>query len=255
MGGVERVAAVPVLARVAGLWLIGALLLGGCGYIAGGPEVRYRITVEVDTPDGLRAGSSVWSFQLRPDILTQSYTSKFRGESVAVEIPGGGTLFAVLGHPTKSGTISSDEAQLLPETVLRRTGITSTYENQVLGDRSKTLEFISKLTTEAIALDCGDDVRRECPLLVYFRDPHDPSSVQSVEPDELGKVFGPGVSLRRITLQITRDAVAREIGKRLPWLVKYQRSNLSLDGVRHTVFSTNPPLAVQLGSGHFSTEL
>ena len=44
--------------------LIGILLfLAGCGALASGPDktpdYRYRLTVEVDTPEGLHSGSSV----------------------------------------------------------------------------------------------------------------------------------------------------------------------------------------------------
>ncbi|MEP0393170.1 MAG: hypothetical protein ABJ205_00340 [Erythrobacter sp.] len=39
--------------------MAGALLLGGCGAEDVAPDYRYRLTVEVDTPEGLKTGSSV----------------------------------------------------------------------------------------------------------------------------------------------------------------------------------------------------
>lgn len=49
-----------------------AALLAGCGLL-GGNKYRFRMTVEVDTPQGLRSGSSVYevsawnSPKIRPD--------------------------------------------------------------------------------------------------------------------------------------------------------------------------------------------
>ena len=45
------------------------------------------------------------------------------------------------------------------------------------------------------------------PLLVTFTDINDPKTVKKVDPEDLAAVFGPGVSLKRITLEITDEAV------------------------------------------------
>ena len=56
------------------------------------------------------------------------------------------------------------------------------------------------------------------PLLVHFRDIRDPKTVVRIDPTEVAASFGPGVKLRRITVQITDDAVTMGIKKRLRWL-------------------------------------
>ncbi len=53
-------------------------------------------------------------------------------------------------------------------------------------------------------------------MLVRFRNIRDPSSVETVDPDNLAKSFGAGVRLKRITVQITDDPVTSGIDKRLP---------------------------------------
>ncbi|MEX2492944.1 MAG: hypothetical protein WD425_14410, partial [Nitrospirales bacterium] len=45
------------------------------------------------------------------------------------------------------------------------------------------------------------------PLLVTFTDITDPTTVKQVDPDNLAATFGPGVSLKRITLEITDESV------------------------------------------------
>ena len=56
------------------------------------------------------------------------------------------------------------------------------------------------------------------PLLVRFRDINIPESVQIVEPSDLETSFGPGVRLRRITVEVREDEVSEGIEKMLPWL-------------------------------------
>jgi hypothetical protein len=61
---------------------------------------RFRMTVEVDTPQGLRSGSGVMemssakAWHITPE--TQATDTRFKGEAVAVNLLGG-TLFALVG--------------------------------------------------------------------------------------------------------------------------------------------------------------
>ena len=62
------------------------------------------------------------------------------------------------------------------------------------------------------------------PMLVTFGDLSDPTSIEKVDPDDLAATFGEGVSLKRITLQLTGDAVTSGIEERLTWFPKNQGS-------------------------------
>lgn len=55
-------------------------------------------------------------------------------------------------------------------------------------------------------------------MLVTFRDIDDPASVEKVDPANLAATFGEGVSLKRITVELTDGPVTRGIEERLPWL-------------------------------------
>ncbi|MCA9499915.1 MAG: hypothetical protein KC588_12035, partial [Nitrospira sp.] len=48
---------------------------------------------------------------------------------------------------------------------------------------------------------------KQYPLLVTFTDLTDPKTVEKVDPENLAATFGPGVSLKRITLEITDEPV------------------------------------------------
>lgn len=73
--------------------LIIALAVCGCGSQA--DSYRQRITVEVDTPEGVMTGSSVSEVKWRYSSRGSSRASS-RGEAVAVDLPGGRTLFALM---------------------------------------------------------------------------------------------------------------------------------------------------------------
>ena len=57
------------------------------------------------------------------------------------------------------------------------------------------------------------------PMLVTFSDINDPKSVKLVKPDDLASIFGPGYSLKSITLEITDEAVTEgKVEALLGWL-------------------------------------
>jgi hypothetical protein len=56
------------------------------------------------------------------------------------------------------------------------------------------------------------------PVLVRFRNPNDPTSVELVDPSNLAASFGPGVALKGAFVEITNDPVTKGIEARLPWL-------------------------------------
>jgi len=60
------------------------------------------------------------------------------------------------------------------------------------------------------------DERSAYPMLVTFGDLDDPASVERVDPDDLAAIFGEGVALKRITVQLTDDPVTTGTRMRLP---------------------------------------
>ena len=79
--------------------LVAPLFLSGCAELFPS-KYRFRMTVEVETPEGLRRGSSVYQIwandttSILPDEAKRDWGSK--GEAVAVDLPGGKTLFALM---------------------------------------------------------------------------------------------------------------------------------------------------------------
>jgi hypothetical protein len=174
------------------------------------PSYRYEITVEVDTPSGLRTGSSVIEVRARrePKLLPgiTGVGVSFEGEAAAVDLLEGVTSY---GYPQSIALnlLTPEERAAIPELEAGR----------VLSTVRRTAEL----------------PRRAYPLLVTFRDPANPHTVEGVDPDNLTQ-FGSWVFLKRITISSTDKPVTEGIRMRLPWLSsETQLVATAPDGVRH----------------------
>lgn len=207
-------------------------LLSSCNYRS--EEFRYRMTVEVDTPQGLRTGSSVIEVEVSdpgPDSLPEAgITTRVRGEAVAVDLPGGKVLFALLRSPDSVDAASGYAYKAL-------------NPGQYRGDYAfieRTKELKRMRGTGVLPPDAY-------PMLVTFGDPNDPMSVMEADPDNLAATFGEGISIKRITIRITDEPVTTAIDDRLGWLSEYPEPRLDPDFRG----STNPTLAQRLWHGAF----
>jgi hypothetical protein len=72
----------------------------------------------------------------------------------------------------------------------------------------------------------GDVPFEYLPMLVRFRDLHDPRSVERVDPSDLAASFGTGVKLDRMSIEITDAAVTKGIEAVLPWLAGRESQRL-----------------------------
>lgn len=191
----------------------GLLLLSGCG--DGTLDYRYRLTVEVDTPEGLKSGSSVIEIEqrlVRPgsNPAGVGVERKVRGEAVAIDLPGGLTLYALLRSDN-----NIDWASYVMQTLAPRT-----QGEDFAQQLDDMLALEGELTLPRKFPPVGHLPERSAyPMLVTFTDLSDPTSVAEVDPDDLAATFGKGVSLKRITVQITDDPVTTGIEKRLGWLI------------------------------------
>lgn len=175
--------------------------------------MRWRVTVTITTPDGERTGSSVWSWTLsKPSIaLATPFDGKFVGEAVAVDLPNGKTVFALL-----DGTTSSPS--MLPERQFYD-------ETRGMRDRLETIRFLARRIGDTRSLPCevrGPDdripkFRFDCLKLAAFEDLNDPSSIFVVDYHDAEATLGEGYQIKDISIAITDAAVSTGIEGRLPW--------------------------------------
>jgi hypothetical protein len=209
------------------------------------PTYRYRLTVEVDTPEGLKTGSSVIEVATRvagkmaiPSPGAVSH--RVRGEAVAVDLGNAGTLFALLRSDADSEwasrvlfllarTVPYDEVKALGDDAmfdLRFKDMMSLQAVHVLPRHFRDLPPTGKVKTAPTAY----------PMLVRFGDITDPKTVAKVDPDNLAVSFGKGIALKRITLERTEDSVTTGIEKRLGWMPT-QKGMLDNSGDRNALHS------------------
>jgi hypothetical protein len=193
-----------------------AMVLAGCSPSA---KVRYRVTVELNDNGKIRSGSSVWEFELAKSILPLAniYNAHFRGEAVAVEIPGRGILFVL-----------TDRGEMYPENLfgdLQR----SSPKPPRFSDRFDDLKHIQEMTGATAKLDCENPswIGVACPSFIRFRDLNNPMTLEQVNFSGNNDNFGRGVNINQVTVQITDDKITSRLSGILPWLdsdlKKYRR--------------------------------
>ncbi len=185
-----------ILGGFAALALSSLLLLVGYCTLGGPSSYRYKMTITVSTPQGMRSFSSVRAVDYWSK-LEGGYAAYARGEAIVMDLPGG-PVFALMSgadgdrdYAAQIGVAFRDD--------LEPGGANAGYRAGHFAEIFPTAPQISGYIPK--------DAR---PMLVRFGDITDPRSVERVDPDTIG--------VTRITLATTRDDVTTGIEKRLGWL-------------------------------------
>ena len=191
------------------LLLVAALVIGEQIRI-NRPSQKYRLTIEVETPEGVKSASGV--IAVHPD---RSYSrggkTTARGDAVYVDLGGGKNLVALLAHVDKS--LDFDDVNYIALRAYRAAG------------RNVSFNEMSRLTGTAPLP--GSVI----PVLATFTDPADPGTARLVPPDGVEAALGRGIRLRGISAAVVPNGmwpldfggplgepVTRGIETRLPWL-------------------------------------
>ncbi len=193
--------------------------LGGCDF---GPPVyayRYKLSIEMDTPQGRKSGSNVVEvrFQQRKGSAGTRSIRTVRGEALYLDLGDGRRpLIALLTsrvRPTdKPGHARArcwgDNAPFCWQKLydFKATGFDDNGYNPGLAELARQ--------RGARPLPVSD-----LPDLVTFDDVDDPRTVKAVDPEAPYLALGDGVSFRTVTLEITDAPLTEGIEKRLGWLV------------------------------------
>jgi len=174
------------------------------------PGHKYRLTVAVETPDGVKSGAGVLS--VHPD---RGYSRKgstlTKGDAVFVDLGGGKNLFALLAH-RDGDALDLDE-----------TNYTALRAYNAAG-RKTTFNAMSAMTG---AVEVAGAL---LPVLATFADITDPATMRVVNPDAFEDSYGKGFRLRGVTTEAVRNGfwpldfggplgepVTRGVEAKLPW--------------------------------------
>tara|TARA_A200000113_G_scaffold193888_1_gene183670 strand:+ start:263 stop:1027 length:765 start_codon:yes stop_codon:yes gene_type:complete len=211
---------------------------------------RYKMTVEIETPEGVRTGSSVREVQVvfRPTGNTHPNDSKYdshrtmKGEAVVVDLGARrGIVFA---------TLSTSQLNLPFNVFEGPPGLTI-----------EGAEYYSQLQNVKAKLS-----PTHYPRLITFTDINDPLSVKSllekehnnkwpreykITEDNFEKYLGAGVRLKSISIEMTDEPVIYKIIQFIPWVQQYR--NKFFDGRTIHTIDAEDRLLNSLGTGSFTT--
>jgi hypothetical protein len=231
--------------------LIGAMLVGVTSCRAGESlSYRYKLTIEVETPGGLRTAYRVIEVQFYGTMKGFEALSggsvKARGQAVALDLPNGKTLFVLLSSATSADWAGYVHRRQFPKQSIDFPSAAE-YSKALMSDRTV-------FPVERWVEMPNDSKRDDYPMLVTFKDANDPATVQLVDPDDLAASFGAGYRLRGLTVQVTDEAVTTGIEKMLPWWKSYLDSHFDGSSPAIEDLTTNS-LSARLSARSFSTEL
>lgn len=192
------------------LALLAALVIGDQIRI-NRPGHKYRLTVEVDTPEGVKSASGVMA--VHPD---RSYSrggkTLTKGDAVFVDLGGGKNLVALMAHI--DNTLDLDGTNY----VALRAYTAAQGKRVSFNDMSR----MSGLVPVKGAL---------IPVLVSFGDPANPGTARTLAPEDAEAALGKGFRLHGVTAEVVPNGlwpldfggplgepVTRGITAKLPWL-------------------------------------
>lgn len=182
--------------------------------------IRSRLTLVVETPEGERSGSTVLQDTIGfPGGLTRAQGwglwVQLVGEAAVIDLGQRGLLVATLRKQedlTRSGGGGSGGGYnpgLMPFPPEKfhypaEASVNEKYAAYI--DELNRLKPKSELSL------------KDVPVLVRFGNPNDPTSAALVDALDLAASFGPGVTFKGATVEITDDPITKGIETRFPWL-------------------------------------
>jgi hypothetical protein len=184
-------------------------------------EWRQKLTVTLDTPQGVTTGSSVTAICVELTNARSNRIARIMGEATVVEVGRGQYLFALLSgqlHYKNSDQYTDELVELVWQDVLpprrhQRVGEQNFDGRKEWGPRYRAIAELQGARDMTVAL---------WPTFVMFTDLNDPSSVKVLAPHAFKEAFGHGIAVRAVSLELTRDAATDgAAGAVLPWLAKW----------------------------------
>jgi hypothetical protein len=174
------------------------------------PGHKYRLTVAVETPEGVKSASGVMA--VHPDRgYSRRGQTRTKGDAVWVDLGGGKNLVALMAHIDQ--TLELDGMNYVALRAYNAAG------------RKVSFNEMNRMTGSVPVQGAV------MPVLVTFTDPGNPETARVVPPDDLEATLGKGFHLQGITAEavpnglwpldfggILGEPVTRGIEAKLPWL-------------------------------------
>lgn len=203
-----------------------ALALAGCGRI----RARFKLTLILDTPDGVKSASSVverqaWDRGFPIPGFAGREAISFSGEALYVDLGKQRPLVALLTYNSESRPAFNYQGRVDNNFYKYWSiGPSSDYVLELYGETRTSGGLLENASKFARYRGPRDIPLAALPDLVTFADINDPKTVVKVDPNKLDATLGPGVRWLRTTLELTDEPVTTGIRRHLPWLATFRGS-------------------------------
>jgi len=205
--------------KLSGLAILGllSLLVIGDQIRIRRPEFKYRLQVEIETPDGVKSSANVYSVTPNRSYggsnTGESAGPKTKGDALFVDLGGGRNVVALL-------MVGATPTDLDATNYIAMRSFTAAGRKVQFRDMKKTTAMTP------VAVPAGN-----APVLVSFKDVSDPKSARRLTADNAQELLGSGYKLRGVAVSTTANGfwpadfggalgapVSRGIEDKLPWL-------------------------------------
>jgi hypothetical protein len=174
------------------------------------PDHKYRLSLEVMTPEGVKNASGV--FSVHPDRgYSRGGKTRTKGDAISLDLGSGKLLLVLLA--IEDVTLDTEEINYLAVRAFTASGQRAVFKQM---DRLKGSAPVPE---------------QYRPVLASLSDPFNPTTMRAVNPADLAAAFGPGVRFSKMMVEIVPNGlwpidfggvlgepVTRGIGRTLPWL-------------------------------------
>jgi hypothetical protein len=211
----QGIAGIGVVLGLIAYFAMGRLLLRNW-------RLRYELTIEVETPEGRRRGSSVIQVSVKRTVPfwgDNGIHFQVEGKAPAVELPDGRLVFALLRDSTNEG---------LPELAVKDTNAMPAISDRLR--RMDTGAFWSHLKAKRpdMFVDAAMMSRRITPSAgaryptIVVVDPAAAKPIQSIDPANAEDVLGPGFGVAGLELRIVDRPP--DMASDPPWLARVSQA-------------------------------
>ncbi len=181
------------------------------------PDHKFRLTVEVETPDGVKSASGIFSVTPNRGYggsnTGETAGPKTKGDALFVDLGGGKNVVALLA-------VGTDRTDLDATNYIAMRAFNAAGRRVQFRDMKKTT-----------AMSPVEVPAENAPVLVTFKNINDPASMRRLTADNVQELLGAGVKLHGLTVSTVANGfwpldvggalgepVSRGIEQKLPWL-------------------------------------
>ncbi|WP_326524428.1 hypothetical protein [Sphingomonas sp.] len=227
------------------------------GYCAAYPvvhttkQVRFRIDVAIETPDGVKSGHGVWGYRSKAffhdGIILLDGEWRWRrlidGQAIAVPLGDGRVIYALLGGRMMPGRFSPEASfgtsfmNNFPATQLSQADGRYVHYSEGRWSREKAeVALVEERKGGIIQLDCVPEHHgnpmSDCPAFALVAQRDGPAEATLLDINDLSDTLGPGYRLQHVKLTVTDAPVTHDPAALPLWAQAEPRERIAIGGWR-----------------------